>query len=290
LTRLRHLDLSSNPIKAVESLRALADAKKVLLTVTEPETRQDDAGLVKTLWPWVKQHELLAWKPVVKRGDGPATGSKFAGTPWLARGESWPACGSCRQPMQLLVQLNLGQLPKKASDRFGRGLLQLFYCSNYENINCGSSRKSHFVRIVESHPAAPLADIPATIQAQRDPPRTIIGWKERLDYPSLKELRKLGLAKCGLVDQKQLDFGDDEDTPAMEKLDRCITSDKLAGWPKWPQDVNCPKCPQCKERMELLFQLASDDNTPQVFGDDGFGYIFQCQSHNNAVAFSWDSY
>ena len=39
--------------------------------------------IVKKLEPWLARHRRPAWKPVVEDGDGPATASKFCGTPWI---------------------------------------------------------------------------------------------------------------------------------------------------------------------------------------------------------------
>ena len=36
--------------------------------------------IIEKLEPWLAKHRRLAWKPLVKEGDGPATASKFSAT------------------------------------------------------------------------------------------------------------------------------------------------------------------------------------------------------------------
>src|SRR5947209_13642785 len=82
--------------------------------------------IVKKLEPWLARHRRPAWKPVVEDGDGPVTGSKFCGTPWIGPNTPWPDCGHCKKPLPLFLQLDLGDLPAELGQPFGTGLLQLF--------------------------------------------------------------------------------------------------------------------------------------------------------------------
>ena len=64
--------------------------------------------------------------------------------------------------------------------------------------------------------------------------------------------------------------------------------DKLAGYPRWVQDPQYPNCPLCDRSMErLIFEFASDDNIPFLWGDGGTGYFLQCPKHKEQVAFLW---
>ena len=82
--------------------------------------------IVAKLEPWLAKHQRPAWRPVVQDGDGPATVSKFCGTPWVGPDAPWPDCGQCRKPLQLFLQLDLGMLPEELVGQFGTGLLELF--------------------------------------------------------------------------------------------------------------------------------------------------------------------
>ncbi|WP_256381131.1 hypothetical protein [Myxosarcina sp. GI1] len=37
----------------------------------------------------------------------------------------------------------------------------------------------------------------------------------------------------------------------------------------------------------FIFEFASDDNVPFLWGDGGTGYIVQCPEHKEQVAFFW---
>ena len=71
-----------------------------------------------------------AWKPITQEGDGDRKRSKFGGMPWLNSDETWPNCSCCNKPLRFFFQLNLQELPKKLNQKFGAGILQLFYCTN----------------------------------------------------------------------------------------------------------------------------------------------------------------
>ena len=64
--------------------------------------------------------------------------------------------------------------------------------------------------------------------------------------------------------------------------------DKLAGYPRWVQDPQYPNCLLCDRSMDrLIFEFASDDNIPFLWGDGGTGYFLQCPKHKEQVAFLW---
>jgi uncharacterized protein YwqG len=66
--------------------------------------------------------------------------------------------------------------------------------------------------------------------------------------------------------------------------------DKLGGWPFWVQEVSYPACTQCATPMTLVFQLASEDNLPFMWGDGGTAHITQCPYHQAQLTFDWACY
>ena len=74
------------------------------------------------------------------------------------------------------------------------------------------------------------------------------------------------------------------------ELGEAKRGDKLAGWPCWIQYSENPNCPKCQQRMQFVFQVASDNNLPYHFGDMGNGYLTQCPEHKDALAFLWQSF
>jgi uncharacterized protein YwqG len=230
----------------------------------------------QTIQPFKKP----AWIPITQDGDGPVTGSKFSGTPWLSEGETWPVCPICHQPMQLFVQLRLDELPSALKEQFGSGLLQMFYCVNgVKNEPCEvvakawfPFSKAHVVRIVQ-----PLGEAQQILIPQgMFPAKKITGWQEVEDYPSPAEYPNLGVS-----------LNEDEIDELYDKEILPQAGEKLAGWPNWIQGVEYPTCPECKKLMRLVFQIDSVKNLPFMFGDVGCGHITQCETHKHILAFGW---
>jgi uncharacterized protein YwqG len=149
-------------------------------------------------------------------------------------------------------------------------------------------------------------------------PRQIVGWQEMDDYPDWTEAHELHEIQCdetefntivdsGFIDKNDIQdysnyYSDPEIIKAMEEdqhsyiitnfMDniglRPLRGDKLAGYPNWVQSVEYPNCPICDRRMDrFIFEIASDDNIPYLWGDVGTGYIVQCPDHKDRVAFLW---
>lgn len=261
----------------------------------------ETSEIVEQLQPWIKKHKRIAWKPRIHIGDGDLTSSKFSGTPWIAENDSWPLCKSCQQPMQLFLQLNLTTLPKPLEGKHGNGLLQLFYCIGDQNGACDAydgwesfSSTSKLVRIIQTM-SRPL-DIDLSEKFQSFPAKTIVDWEEIEDYPHPREHSELGLAynydwdnNTVSIACKELDLVIEniQDTYLAENISTSTSGDKLGGWPLWIQQIEYPKCPVCTNRMELIFQIDSEDNLPYMFGDLGTGHITQCPKHKEVVAFGW---
>ncbi len=254
--------------------------------------------IVRALAPWVAKQRRPAWKPVVEDSDGPPAASKFAGTPWIGPDAPWPACGHCTRPLPLFLQLDLGDLPAELGQRFGTGLLQLFYCTRDECQGYGGwepfADDLSRVRVVQPHGPGLRPSAPPGVDLF--PARRIVGWSRFLDLPMPCEHGDLGLTYTYDFDLGTLRFicpelGFDvtnamNDCPA-EAIAVSAAGDKLAGWPAWVQDVEYPNCPQCGRRMAQVFQVDSEDNLPFMFGDVGRGHITQCPDHQEVVAFGW---
>lgn len=219
-----------------------------------------------------------AWIPIVEEGDGEPAASKFSGTPFLAEGQTWPACPNCGKPMQLFLQLNLDKLPDPARGEFGKGILQMFYCTSVNPL-CEDQCEAYFpfaksalLRIVPTGNAGRI-EIPEI--EGRFPPKLITGWKEVDDYPNYEEIEEQGVE----LTEEESDEWSEQEFPRG--------GDKLGGWPHWVQGVEYPDCPTCGERMRLVFQIDSEDNLPYMFGDVGCGHITQCRTHTDQLAFGW---
>jgi len=228
--------------------------------------------------------------------------SKFSGRPWLAQDEPWPACPLCGQLMQFFLQLNSSELPEPVGQEFGTGLLQMFYCcssqgceGNVETAPVSYGRaayinKNLLIRLVEPNTEASMAPIPIP-EEDYFPAKAIAHWQQLADYPQIEDLVALiyGWDHAGdydLWDQvvERLGFAD------LEDYEECCSTDegdKLAGYPRWVQGMECPGCPICHQPMGQVFQLASCQNLPYMFGDAGIGHLLQCKKHKDQLAFVW---
>ena len=186
--------------------------------------------------------------------------------------------------MQFFFQLNLDKIPKPLHSEFGGGLLQLFYCTNSRSeceIECRAEMPfadSELVRIVHPNDKSSGLKIPKTMHSF--PPKEIIRWEEIDDLPAYEDAERIGIQMS---------------EPEWDEL-LCHVfpryCDKLAGLPFGiPIDEEFADCPICGEMMQLIFQLDSDENLPCKYADYDFGtgYITQCKTHKEVVAFSWEA-
>lgn len=245
---------------------------------------EDKLGEASVKWSDIESiispYKRTAWLPKTVEQHSSRISSKFSGAPFLATSESWPCCQHCHKPMQLFVQLNSAHLPKGAGAPFGDGYLQVFYCTNSEKeceIECDAFfpfSKSSLVRVLSLDL---LSDTDVINSPVKDafPEKEIIGWIPHDDFPNGEELDELG---CTLNDE-QSEFMYEQEFP--------LPKDKLLGWPYWVQGVEYPECPECGKRMELIFQIDSEDNLPYMFGDVGCSHITQCKEHKDKMAIAW---
>ncbi|MDW6057159.1 DUF1963 domain-containing protein [Streptomyces sp. FXJ1.4098] len=198
-------------------------------------------------------------------GDGQPGASRFGGLPWLGADEPWPRCADCAAPLTFFVQLDLAGAPKQARD-LGTGLLQLFHCTACNPYRAFSG--GHLVRVVDAAGQASSPTPPDGVPLF--PERPIAGWARAVrDYPYRE------------ADESELL---PEERAAVFGLNR--QGDKLGGWPNWVQDPGYPNCPRGDHRMtQPVLQIDSGRGVPHVWGDYGAGYIVQCPTHRDQVAF-----
>jgi hypothetical protein len=243
---------------------------------SQPEPCRDTKTTEKQLKPFRRN----AWFPRVAFRSAARDASKFSGTPALAEEEAWPLCRHCRQPMQLFIQLNSAHLPQEAGQPFGDGFLQVFYCTNKET-SCETECEAFFpfsqstlVRVLDFTRAQTQGSIDNPVNGAF-PEKAITGWEVQADYPNGEELDELG---CSLSD---------EQFECLSEMGYPLPKDKLLGWPFWVQGVEYPECPDCGKRMNLIFQIDSEDNLPYMFGDVGCAHITQCATHKDRMAIAW---
>lgn len=260
------------------------------------------------LEPWFAARSRPAWKPVTRPGDGAATVSKLGGLPALAPGEPWPTCPDCGRPMPLLLQLNLATLPEELGTPFGTGLLQLFACTSGEDANASANANANeeegaaavvatatLARLVADGPLAAPEAVPA--EADDLTPRAIVLWQRFDDHPDFDDFDDLGLlteyvkARPPKMRAKCPELGlafEGKAAKLFESLDRCREGDKLGGWPDWPREKHWPACPDCGTRMQHVFQIETNDEIDELFGEPVRGHLMQCPTHQHVLHFAWD--
>jgi uncharacterized protein YwqG len=292
-----------------------------------------------------------AWKPIIQDGESTLNASKTSGKVWFSHGETWPICPNCQNPMRLVLQLNLQNLPNSLEEKFGSGLLQLFCCESNFEIKTGSFRlrelisvnssyedefgeavmagnsvisvtayedefgkavidtsevsqeelelilsntepileelidicwmqacqafsTSQVIRIVQPKDKANHVEVPE--MESTFPTKLIVGWEEIEDYPHPDEAEQYGVLL------------NDKNKVWSEYILLNNLGDKLAGWPCWAQDIEYPKCPLCNQKMDqFIFQLEEYETTnfPYPHSGLGVGYVVQCPTHKEQVAF-----
>ena len=276
------------------------DAEAAETLTPQQQAMIDDVHGILT--PWIAKHTRRAWRPVLERGDGAPADSKYGGVPWLAVGEKWPTCTACNAPMPLFLQLHSDQVPPDIGRRFGPGLLQFFYCT----AACESDRaawepfsEGTMIRVI-ALPLGPAADHVEPPEVAF-PEMVVREWTEFDDLPSPEEHEELGVdIDCDDDDRVVVacpEFGikhrvpaigtDDDWSAVVESVGRCVSGEKIGGWPDWLQRQEYPQCPRCGTRMEHLAQFESHETLPYGFGDMGCGHITQCPQHREVFAFGW---
>ena len=248
--------------------------------MTEPDLK------LEQLKQKLSQVRRSAWQPIVREGNDALTVSKFAGKPWLSANEQWPVCPNCNKSMRLILQLNLNEVPESLKGKFGNGLLQLFYCTNYES-NCEdkcsgweSFSEIHLVRIVLPESLSREVQLPEIENLSSA--NLIVDWEEKEDYPDCYSGTEDTNLMHGII------FNNDECDFLLNEDALYVTGTKLAGWPTWIQNHQYPNCPTCNQPMnQFVFQLDPEDNHPCTWGDWGKGYLLQCSNHKEQLAFLW---
>ncbi|MEM6318201.1 MAG: DUF1963 domain-containing protein [Bacteroidota bacterium] len=205
-----------------------------------------------------------------------SSASKFGGFPYLRNKNDWPICPNCGNNMQLFLQLNLEDLP----ERRGEGLIQLFYCTNSDP-HCESELEAFFpfsqaVCCRKISIAGESSQVEPNLQ-EIFSEKVIIGWDMVNDYPHFEEHEALGIE----IDDNLFELMEEQG------IGMPIEKDKLFGWPHWIQSVEYPHDRKTEAQMDLLFQLASEDNLPYMFGDAGIGYLAQSPDNKHEFGFGW---
>jgi hypothetical protein len=228
-------------------------------------------------------HRRTAYVPRVVGREVLPDQSKFAGVAWINEGDTWPACGYCGKPMQLLLQLSLSELPVRFEGWPERGFVQVFYCTVEETYceQAGKDAFSPFGKFLCARVLNPTNRCAFTSSPVENPlpAKGIVGWEGQDDYPSWEEVNAIAPGLLSEEDVAQL--GGEHKLPTL-------WADKLGGWQVGPQGVRRPLCPECGLRMTYFFQIGDRDNLDYMFGDCGIAHLFRCEAHPHTLGFEWE--
>lgn len=233
----------------------------------------------------LEPYKRTAYLPITHaQPAGHSRASKIGGLPYLRHADDWPICPSCKNPMQLFLQLDNAKLPEEANE--GEGLTQLFYCINEQSNNdfCEYQLEGYdpfstnsVRRIIEVNGPSAVPSYTARDVLEE---KAIIDWEAVDDYPSWDEYKRLGIE---MEDQVCDMVHEEEDLSPKE-------GDKYLGWPFWIQGEEYPEDRVTGSKMEMLFQLDSECNLNYMFGDSGIAHLTQSPDNENELAFSWACY
>jgi hypothetical protein len=226
-------------------------------------------------------YRRTAYAPNVIPGDLEPDQSKFAGVAWINEGDAWPACGYCGKPMQLFLQLNLGELPLRFEGWPERGFVQVFHCTTRDAYCDQKGLFSPFGKFLCVRLLLPAQHSAFTSSPVDDPlpPKWIGEWLPRDDYPRPEEVEEMA---PGLLTEEELSR-----LVGRHRL-ATFAGDKLGGWQVGPQGIRRPRCPECGLRMTSVFQIGDRDNLDYMFGDCGIAHLFRCDAHPSTLGFKWE--
>lgn len=260
------------------------------------------SGLLDALRRFQEQSRRPCYAPIFGEGPGPAEASKFGGCGMLAETESWPQGGETGNPMQLVFQLRIDELPAALRARLGvdSGWWQFFYDTGYGGAGAPWEPFSSYslLRVLSEEGAVAASEAPATQTEYRE--RVVSGWLESADAPHSEDRREFprdiqeavdllretfdSLEQARLLSHQEGDLADAarsrlspmlrvlgldsfEDLEAALSLAWNRAGDKLLGWPTWAQGNEIPSCPKSGEPMRFLGQISANDSRSEEPGE-----------------------
>ncbi|WP_298474360.1 DUF6493 family protein [uncultured Maribacter sp.] len=227
----------------------------------------------------LNKYSKKAYMPISKSVKNEQSAhSKFGGLPYLLQENEYPKCTNCGKHLQLLLQLNLGDVPESTEGE----LLQLFHCTNL-NTNCEAKSVSKGLTTSLCRKVVIKGDSAIKYPNHDNifPENRIIQFKEFMDYPHQEDYIELGI---------ELQVPDDIYDYMMEhNIGAANANDKLFGYPHWLQSSEYSYNQKLEANAQLVFQLTSKDNLSIEFGDAGIGYLLGNITIENGLLFTWQS-
>ena len=243
------------------------------------------------LKPLVKPATRLALSPV---GDErpPITRTCFGGAPYLEKGEKWPSCAKCSQPLSFICQLNMKDRQDPGLPT--QGLYTVFYC-----MNCfpwGSEPECQGQWLVKYYPKPKKKSAIKAQDASKPETRTkpcIVKSEAIVSCPPWESLERLApqVDKFLRKEAPQDPYTPyDEVCLELTKREEDHMGTQIGGYPRWIQNEERPVCLTCKKELVLLAQLDSEEAAGLMWGDAGCLYFFVCPEHPANVHMTMQCY
>lgn len=235
----------------------------------EPETAP--AQDLPALQAWLQAHTLPALRLQVEPAGSEALSpcdSHLGGPPFWPAGEPWPVCGQCDQPLTFIGQV---RLDTPGAPQLGEAkLLTFHYC--FDCLPSQPEDGSAYRLRLHTNLAQPLQGTPPP---RNDEQRPITPC--RTPFLPVLSVPHWYDAEPAL---STLDLGEDAwesyRTAGNQITQAPNLESRLGGHPDWIQGAAWPICYTCGERMQLIWQLDSEDAAQLMWGDVGRVYLFAC--------------
>jgi uncharacterized protein YwqG len=218
-------------------------------------------------------------------------GSRFGGTPYAEAGDEWSMCRKCGKPEYFICQLDLRTCVNLDPPMDQLGLYVFFYCWS-----CYPFESKAPGWTLRNYPdAAEAKAIPLHMPADQQSWLNKFFSKERkltrersvefrmIDSLPDFELFEKTAGKAAIAELEQDGEITDEYFQLTETAEQYST--QVGGHPSWVQSDPQYKCWECGADLQLLFQIASEEQADIMFGDAGVAYFLYCPQHPHVIMF-----
>ncbi|MDP1915789.1 MAG: DUF1963 domain-containing protein [Myxococcales bacterium] len=249
-----------------------------------PVADEPNATVGRKVAAWRKRFDATlapAWLPTF--GDGPEVHGRVRGAMTLLGHETWPACPSCRRPLNAVLELDRSRLPDPSLR--SKGLVQLFTCEAWTSDEATSGACIFDGWLARTHaPEGVLREGPAG----RGQKTFITGWTRIVELPPDLEptlVERLENEAPEVIEALLQGADDDGRSPyrvwAEASGNAARNVHKLGGFPTFVQECTLSFTRQ-------LFQLECARPFDVNLGDLGAGHLLIRPS--GEVVFFWASH
>lgn len=226
-------------------------------------------ALLKPLIKNALKLELKADDTAIK----PCCESKFGGQPYAEKGDNWPACPKCKDPLSFINQI---------VDDKEETLFAFYYCNTCFPWGLGDEETGLWVAKFYDRPSPEKM----VVISRNDDQHALVPCKVTSsavrvlpDWDALDSISSEASSLCCEISQDAPWEVYDEAVERAGCLNDYATL--VGGYPRYVQGEVCPKCKECSADMEFYAQVDSEEQANLMWGDVGLVYIFRCPTHGD---------